>query len=432
LYRSILGLAAIAWLVAIAVGGYFLGRHDSDPRYNPVPTMGFAGADLVYVLRRVAAEGNVVLALDEVRPSGEVEDLRARWVDVDLGNSSLEQAVEAVRDRVGGFNYDFRYGLLYVRSTFPLEADTGVDRKELPGGSFEGDLRGLGRWIQQTRPATFMNIHLRRGHPAGPEVQFHLPPQSSVLDALLLYARESGVGWRMRRAGQLYPAPGGKTVVVSTEVYPWYPLSEPHNTAPLRTDGSTLQNIARVSVTTGTPICIVDMSLFYGAAGMLDLPVTPYPGSYSAIESLKALATLRAPGSDPPFRWEERDGLVVVYSEVIDRLPRGAEILEERLGGGRFQGSLAELGRWLTQQLRRTSGRRLAAGEIVPGAPTATLLVEEGTTVGEVLESFARATKRGWYLATFDRATPKSQLLESWRGAYLSDLAEWGEEATPY
>jgi hypothetical protein len=124
--------------------------------------------------------------------------------------------------------------------------------------------------------------------------------------------------------------------------------------------------------------------------------------------------------------------LVVVYSEVIDRLPRGAEILEERLGGGRFQGSLAELGRWLTQQLRRTSGRRLAAGEIVPGAPTATLLVEEGTTVGEVLESFARATKRGWYLATFDRATPKSQLLESWRGAYLSDLAEWGEEATPY
>ncbi len=432
MYRSILWLAALGWLVAIAAGGYLLGQHDSELRYNPVPALGFAGSDLVYVLRRVAAEANVVLALDEVRPSGTAEDLRMRWVDVDLGSSTIDEALTDLRNAVGGFDYDFRHGLLYVRSTLPLKSDTGIDRKELPGGTFDGDLKGLGRWIQQTRPATFMNVHLQRGHPAGPNVRMHVPPHSSVLDVLLLYSRESGVGWRMRRAGQQYPGSGGRTAVVSTEVYPWYPLTEPHHTAPLRTDRSTLQNIARLSLTTGTPICVIDMSPFYGAAGTLDFPVTPYPGSRSATESLDTLATLRAPGTPPPFLWEEREGVLVVRSEAVDRLPLLAEILGEQLSGGVFRGSLPELGRWLTGQLRQTSGRRVAGGEIVPDAPTATLVIGGGTTVGEVLESFARATQRGWYLAIVDRGRPESPPPTPWRGAYLSDLNEWGEKATPY
>jgi hypothetical protein len=431
LYRTVSWIGVGVWLLLVIGGGYLLGRHDSTPGYEPVPALRFAGADLVYVLRRLATEADLVLALDEVRPLDGSEDLGVRMADVDLEAGPIKDALAKLKSATGGFDYDFRPGLLYVRSNLELEADTGIDRKELAGGTFEGDLRALGGWIQKLRPMTFMNVHLERGHPAGPRVRIDVPPRSSVLDVLLLYAKEAGVGWRMRRAGQRYASSPGQTAIVSTEVQPWKPLPRAHHTAPFRLEGSTIQNLARLSERTSTPFCVIDLAPLLGTMGMLDLSKNPDPG-LDLEDSLRSLASTHAPGDAPPFAFELREECVVIRSEPFNRLPPLGAILKEKVEGGEFRGSLPELARWLTAHLPPERGVRIAGGEITEGAPIATLSVEPDATVEEVLIAFTRATRQGWYALIQDRSNPAARRALPWRGALLSDLLEWGEMATPY
>ncbi len=300
MYRSVLWLGTALWLIVMGGLGYVFARHDALPRYRSVPPLAFAGSDLVYVLRRIAAEADLILALDEMRTSGQMEDLRNRFVDVDLGGTTAGGALEALRQEVGGFSYDFRHGLLYVHSATELPKDTGIDRKELPGGRFEGDLRGLGAWIMKMRPATYLSVHLEVGHPAGPKVRLQVPPESSVLDILLLYAKKAGVGWRMRRAGETRPTAKGQLLVVASEVTPSKALPEAHHTWAFRQVDSLVQVLGRIESRTSTPICIADVAPFYANRGTLELALSSDP-AYPIEKTLQVLAAAHNSNAAPPF-----------------------------------------------------------------------------------------------------------------------------------
>lgn len=431
MYRSALWLGTALWLIVIGGLGYVFARHDALPRYRPVPALAFAGSDLVYVLRRIAAEADLLLALDEARTAGQMEDLRNRFVDVDLGGTTAGGALEALRQEVGGFSYDFRHGLLYVHSATELPKDTGIDRKELPGGRFEGDLRGLGAWIQKMRPATYLSVHLEVGHPAGPKVRLQVPPESSVLDILLLYAKEAGVGWRMRRAGETRDSSTGQLLVLASEVTPWKPLPEAHHTWAFRQVDSLVQILGRIESRTSTPICIADVAPFYANRGTLELALSSDP-AYPIEKTLQVLAAAHNSNAAPPFRWEMRDGVAVLYAEALDRFPTVREILAQPLLGGTFRGTLPELARWLTTEIFGREGHRIAGGEIVRGEPAVKLTIEEGSSVEDALVAFSRESGRGWYLVIHDRLRPTSKRPRPWHGAFLSELREWGERATPY
>jgi hypothetical protein len=420
-------VGVVAWLAVVGGAGFLLGRHDADPRYSPVPELRFAGSDLVYVFRRVAAEGGVLLALDELRPLDRTEDLRLLHVDVDLPGGTLEGALDALQEQVGGFEYSLLENrLLYVRSYRVKESKTALDRKDLPGGTFEGDLQGLGDWLLEVQPEAFLRVHLERGHPVGPPVEMVVPKGSSALDALLLYAQASGVGWRLRRAGQHVSDSEAELVVVATEVTPWKPLDAAHHTPSIRMEGSMVQAFADIEVRLGTPICVIDPSPLYGNRGTLDraFGIDPALPIEHALDDLSQQAGY-------VFRWEKGGGLYVVWAEGFDRFPWLGDILKEELRGGEFRGTLFELTRWLNTNRRPSSDRDIVGGEIVPGLPAASISVREGATVGEVLFEFARQTNRGWYLVIYDRLDPEKQT-EGWRGAFLSELVEWSDVPTPW
>jgi hypothetical protein len=421
----------LLWLFVIVAAGLLLARGDPGPRNDAVPALRFGGADLVYVLRRLAAEAGLLLALDEIRPLAVSEDLAAIFVDADLPSGTIERALRLLQRDVGGFDYEFYPGVLYVRSRLELEADTGIDRKELPGGTFEGDLMGLGEWIQRTRPGTYFSVHLERGHPAGPRVRMQVPPQSSVLDVLLLYARESGVGWRMRRAGQVVERTPERTVIVASEVQPWKPLPIPRNTAPIRQEESLLQAIARVSLRSEIPYCVLDAAPLFVPRGTLDLTSGIDSGARPR-EALEQLSHSHTPGDAPPYRWEALDGVVKIRVEGLDRLPALAEMLHVPLPGGTFEGSLAELARWLSAQLRERTDYRVVGGEIALSAPRGRITVAPNTTVEEVLVAFTRASGGSSYAVVYDRQRPDAPVPEPWHGAFLSQLSEWAETARPY
>jgi hypothetical protein len=433
LYRRQVGVGVIISFAIVIGSGSWLAcnRTDSGPAEAKIRALGFAGSDLIYVLRRIAAEAEMPLALDEVRPLRKIDDLLLRWVDLDLPAGTVDQVLGRLRDEVGGFDYEVREGVLYVRSLLDVEAQTGLDVANLPGGTFEGDLRALGTWIRKARPGTFIMIHMERGQPTGPSVRMHIPEGSSVLDALIIYTRESGVGWRMRRAGQRVQASSTETAVVATDIQPWGSLTEAHNTAPIRQEGSMLQSLARIAKRTETPFCVFDPTPSFLRRGTLDLTTGLDPG-VSLEESLDQLAAAHMPRSAPPFRWEMRDGVVWIRTEGLDRLPWLAEVLDDTVPGGVFEGTLPELGRFLTSQLEETSGRRIVGGEITGEGPAAKITFEAGTTVEDALLRFARESGSSCYLVIYDRFRPTAPHPEPWHGGFLSDLVEWGETARPY
>lgn len=429
MYLSRIVGGVILWLALVVAAGLFLARNDAAPRHSPVPALRFGGADLVYVLRRVAAEANLVLALDEVRPLERGEDLALKFVHADLPGGTVDQVLSRLRRDFGGFDYRFYDRVLYVRSQLDLEADTGIDRKEIPGGTFEGDLRGLGDWIQQIRPATFLTVHLERGHPVGPIVHLRVPPESSVLDVLLLYTRETGVGWRMRRAGQqIEPAPG-RVAWIATDVQPWKSLPKPENTAPLRQEGSFLQTLGRVVRRSDLPLCVLDATPLFMPRGTLDLGLAADPG-LPVEESLDILAASHPESEPPPFGWEIRDGVAVLRVEGLDRIPTLGRLFERGVEGATFEGTLPELARWLDRQ---AAGEwRALGGEVDRSARTARMVIQPGTRLEDVLVEFARASGDSVYAVVYDRQRPGAEIPEPWRGVFLSRLLDWGEPATPY
>ncbi len=426
MYRSFVTIGIVGGLAIMIGVSALLARQDANPRYAPVPALRFAGADLVYVVRRIAGEAGLVLALDELRSLTASEDPRLSQVDVDLPAGTVDSTLAALRDQVGGFDYSFPRGLLYVRSYKVVESKTALDRPNLPGGTFEGDLKGLGAWLQKKQPEAFLRVRPQRGHPVGPPVSLSVPRGSSALDVLLMYAEASGLGWRLRRSGEPVSESENEIVVVATELTPWKPLPSPHHVPSIRMEGSMVQAFADLGTRTKTPICVIDPGPLYGNRGTLERAAGIDPG-FGVEPSLQDLS-LQA---GYVFRWEERDGVYVIWAEGFDRFPWLGDILKEELRAGEFRGTIFELSRWLTAHRTGSVERQIVGGEIVRGMPEATIQVEPGTTIGQVLFEFARATNRGYYLVIFDNLNPKKPY-EGWRGAFLSDLAEWGELPTPW
>jgi hypothetical protein len=235
----------------------------------------------------------------------------------------------------------------------------------------------------------------------------------------------------MRRAGQRIKQSSTQTAVVATDIQPWRKLTEPHNTAPIRQEGSMLQGLARISKRTGTPFCVFDAAPTFFRRGSLELRKGLDSGR-SLEESLEQLADKHRPTSPAPFQWEMRDGAVWIRAHALDERAWLAEVLDDTIPGGVFEGTLPELARFLTSQLEATSGRRIVGGEITREGPEATITFEAGTTVEDAFLRFARESGGSCCLVIYDRSRPDAPPPAPWHGGFLSDLIEWAEVARPY
>jgi hypothetical protein len=176
---------------------------------------------------------------------------------------------------------------------------------------------------------------------------------------------------------------------------------------------------------------VLDAAPLFVPRGTLDLTSGIDTGA-PAREALEQLMSSHTPGDSPPYRWEELDRVATIRVEGLDRLPTLAELLHVRLPGGTFEGSLGELARWLSTQLREKTDYRVVGGEIALSAPRGRITVAPDTTVEEVLVQFTRASGSSIYAVVYDRQRPEAPVPEPWHGAFLSQLSEWAETATPY
>ncbi len=96
--------------------------------------------------------------------------------------------------------------------------------------------------------------------------------------------------------------------------------------------------------------------------------------------------------------------------------------------GGRFEGTLPELARWLNQNRAKPPQKILMGGEITGKGPRARLQIAEGETVEAVLLDFAKASGSGWNLVLLepDPERPSTQpAANTWDGAFLTPLELW-------
>ena len=70
-----------------------------------VPGLRFAGVNLIYALRRLAAEAELLLALDELQPRDLGPDLDRFRIDLDLPAGSVQTALEALKGQTQAFDF---------------------------------------------------------------------------------------------------------------------------------------------------------------------------------------------------------------------------------------------------------------------------------------------------------------------------------------
>jgi hypothetical protein len=103
--------------------------------------------------------------------------------------------------------------------------------------------------------------------------------------------------------------------------------------------------------------------------------------------------------------------------------------LNDTVTGGKFEGTLPELARWINENRSKPPKKVLMGGEITGKGPASKLEIAEGTTVEEALLDFARASGAGWNLVLIDELTPDAPVRElpanAWLGAYLMPLESW-------
>ncbi len=84
----------IAVLASGAAGcGEEMAASEEPAQPHVVPALRFAGVNLIYALRRVAAEAKLLLALDELQPRDLGPDLNRFRVDVDLPAGPVQEAL---------------------------------------------------------------------------------------------------------------------------------------------------------------------------------------------------------------------------------------------------------------------------------------------------------------------------------------------------
>jgi hypothetical protein len=398
-----------------------------------MPELRFAGVDLIYALRRVAAVSDRMLLLDEVRPGPYAADLTLVRVDLDLPPAPVAEALERLKHHTRRFDYRLEPDLIYVRSDVRLKSPTGIDAPQLEGGTFRGNLRDLSAWIRGQLPTAFIRGEAKVGQPVFTEVEFEVPPRSTILDVYTQYARVLNRGWRMRRAGYMIDKAesGGKTqaTFVSSTVEQWSQLDRPYRVYPGRDWETALRAIASISKRTGVPICVADRSLLVRNRGNLDL----YGGIDGNLEVEVALSQLRGRREEPRFRWERVDGVIYIHTDLYDYGDKGEGLLVQPLRGGHFEGSLPEFARWINDHLAADTRMTVMGGEITGSEDRFAVDIEEGSTVEEALMEVTRQTGQGWVFVAQEVTTPSDDPTKpkssggAWGGGYLTYLSDWLE-----
>ncbi len=432
MYKSGRHWSTLFCLIAVlAAGAAGCGEERAEPeepaQLHVVPALRFAGVNLIYALRRVAAEAKLLLALDELQPRDLGPDLDRFRVDVDLPAGPVQEALGELKAQTGTFDFRLSDDVIYVRSALSLQQTTGFDVKDLPAAELKVNIEELVRWIMMNRKSSYLKVKRVRGEPIFRVVELNVPEKSSVLNVLLMYAKKAHRGWRIRRAGQVTHDPQGRLGIIANTVALWGPLDEPNKLPRARMDDSIVAALASVSQRTKTPICITDASPLGNFRGWLDYGRKTDP-QMDARESVGTLAWPGVTASGDHFAWETLDGIIRVNSQFYTRLLPGQDLLNDAVKGGRFDGTLPELARWLNQNRAKPSPNVLMGGEITGDGPTARLQIAAGSTVESVLQDFARASGAGWNLVIIE-PDPDSASAEShpnaWVGAFLTPLALW-------
>lgn len=421
-YRSTLALL----LALLAIGAGCRAKHEEAKAR--VPGFRFAGVSLVYALERIATEADWALCLDEINPKDQSPDLLLVRVDLDLPAGDLDDAMRMLREKVGGFDYQLDDGVLYVRSNMLVETKTALDVPLLKGSAFHGDLFELGKQIMIDHPASFITVSRLPGGFAGPVVDFDIPKDASVKDAMILYARKAKTGWQIRRAGQVTKSSTGAVAIMGTTITAGRPRK---TTSRVPRSYNQLSGVAALADATDrlkTPFLVYDRSVLYDVRGSLNFALQSDP-KWPLKETLDGLA---ASGFGPAawhFHWREEDGVPVVRSSHFLGFLRGRDFLSAPLLAGEFEGSLPELARWLNAHQKSPNGQVMMGGEITDGMAKGRIRIESGETVHQALIAFAKASGVSPYVIVLDMWNPLTgALLQNprvWSGAYLQDLAEW-------
>lgn len=394
-----------------------------------VPAMRFAGVDLVYALRRIAGESGVIFVMDDIRPLDATEaDLGFHRIDVDIPAGTLVDTLEGLRKSVkGDFDYKLDNGLLLVRSLRSVQETTSLDRPILPQATIEVDFRGLVGWLKNNVEAAKLTRGSWRGHPVYKKVTLEVPDGGTIMDLVLQYARKVDYGLRIKRAGYAYKENPAKYVVANS-LGMWRTLSKPRPLTRHRMNGSLLWRLAEASDRTGTPLCIVDRSVLFDQRAALD-----YTKRIVLQEELTMKEAIEVYASgDPLFLYNADDeGLIRIQGSMVNQYFGGRDLLAEPVKAGTFNGTLGELTRWLNANRKKSSTKVLMGGEIPPDAPVTSLEIEDGTTVEDAICQFAKASGQGVVVVIRDAISPKQPLENTWAGAYVTPLREWGPAGDP-
>jgi hypothetical protein len=427
LTRISISRSALALSLAIAVCGAGC-RGKPEPVKAMVPALRFAGVDLEYALERISTEAGWILGLDEINPGDQSPDLALVRVDVDLPAGSLEESLHRLREAVGGFDYSLENGVVYVRSNMLVDTKTSLDVPLLKGGDFHGDLMGLAKYVMAEHPSSFITVEYVQDGFAGGLVDLTIPPNASVKDALLLYARVAKAGWVIRRAGQLTHDSSGKAAIVSTTISPRGPRKGTTRLPLMYNLLSEAAALADASARLKTPFLVYDRTILQDVRGVLNLALLSDP-KLPVKETLDGLAQSGFGPGSWHFRWREEDGVPVILTNHFLYYLRGRDLVSQPLLAGEFEGSLPELARWINTHQKSPKGEVLMGGEIADGMPKGKIHIESGETVNQALIAFAKASGVSPYVIVLDMLNPFSgSMIEhprAWRGAYLQDLSEW-------
>lgn len=426
--QHLFAVPLLAAILAVGVSGCGSETKQASSGAPEIKALRFAGVDLEYALERVAAESGMPLALDQITPRDRSPDLGLYRVDVDLPAGPVDQALTKLRQSAGGFDFEIVDGVLYVRSQLLVTAKTPLDLPLLPATKFKGSIEQLVALVLAKVPYSFMTLQLVSGGPVTPTVEFDIPDKSSVRDAFLQYARLGGLGWTIRRAGQVVEDPQVGTAIVGTTIEPRRPRTSVSRRPQVFNLMSTVGAVADASVRLQTPVVVLDRSVVLNTRGNMDFSSQMDP----KLPLAETLDELGASGWGPTvwyFKWKMLDGVPLLQSDRYLYSIHGRELFREELLAGEFEGTLGDLARWINTHRKSASDAVLMGGEIVEGQPRAKLTIAPGTTVEEAMVAFAKATGVSQYAVVLDMwsAVSGKQVVHphTWRGAYLQYLSDW-------
>ena len=428
-------LRAIAILLACGLASTSCGPRDESAPLSGrvVSALQFAGVDLVYAVRRVGGEAGLLVVLDEIRPRGTGrEDLGFGRIDLDLPAGPVEHAKDALREAASGaFDYRVDGELLLVRSILTLDQQTVLDEGVLPAASIEVDLYGLLRFVTANVPNAIMRMGSRIGQPVFKKVELEVAEGSSILELFAAYARGVPTGLHIRRAGYDYegrlmgiPEEPGKKFVVSNTVGLWSALDVPTPLPINRSVPSAIWALASVAERTETAMLVLDRSLLLDNVGSLSY-TRKLDRGYELARALEKIGW-QGEGVRREYQWNRVGDVVVLETVHYSSYLPGRDLMAEPVRGGTFEGTLGELVRWLNANRKSDSPKMLMGGEISAGAAVAKLEIAEDAIVSDVLLQFVEKTREGVNVVLRDALSPRQPLVDTWSGAFISPLPEWG------